>query len=174
MVQTITLFFFQQNLFSVLQCNTNLSTLIVILAIFGLYRLFLWQLNQTTNMNRDYLKIPARPLLLQILNKRLTTEEAGALVLLYLWMTQSKDGTLEDDEKDLARLLNCSEQKFRKIRKEIEVFFKISRGKWSSVELTEIIKKYDKTVANRQKAANTRWQRLDMQMHYQPEPEPKP
>ena len=121
-------------------------------------------------MNRDSLKIPARPLLLQILHKRLTTEEAGALVLIYLWMTQSKDGTLEDDEDDLAHLLGLSLEKFRKIRKKLEVFFKISPGKWHSPELSEIIKKYDKTIANRQKAANARWHQPVMQMHNQPEP----
>lgn len=67
----------------------------------------------------------------------LTTLEHGAYLLLLMTAWRSRDGSLPDDDKVLARCARLSAKQWARIRPTIQAFFVVKNGRFSQLRLTD-------------------------------------
>jgi len=67
----------------------------------------------------------------------LTTIEHGAYLLLLMTAWRTRNCTLPDDDRLLARYVRCGPQQWRRLRVILEPFFDIENGVWSQRRLTD-------------------------------------
>ncbi|WP_316365385.1 YdaU family protein [Candidatus Thiodiazotropha sp. CDECU1] len=97
----------------------------------------------------------------------LTNEEVGAYVKL-LNAAWRQDGSISSDQKQLARLVGVSPQKWKKMSGSLQSFFTENGGKWRSDWLSAELAKAKSNSEKKSQNAKKRWQdrsEMGMQMH---------
>ncbi|MCU7805917.1 MAG: YdaU family protein [Candidatus Thiodiazotropha sp. (ex Lucinoma borealis)] len=97
----------------------------------------------------------------------LTNEEVGAYVKL-LNAAWRQDGSISSDQKQLARLVGVSPQKWKKMSESLRPLFTEKAGKWLNVWLSKELDKAKANSVKKSQNAKKRWHgrsEMGMQMH---------